>query len=109
MATTKTAVEREAPRDASPEQTTGEARAGTAVRSASRSEKPSASRDYSLPLVHARVPERAVDAAFWAALGVTAVIGALDAPLLGVTTAGLFVVRRRHRAHLETGSAEQPG
>jgi hypothetical protein len=54
-------------------------------------------RAYTLPLVHVGIPERAVDAALWASVAAAAVVGIVDAPILGVAAAGLFVVRRRHR------------
>jgi len=57
----------------------------------------SASTDYVVPLVHARVPEQIVDAAFWTSLGATVVVGALDLPAAGILAAGLFVVRYRHQ------------
>ena len=54
-------------------------------------------RAYTLPLIHVGVPERAVDAALWASVGAAAVVGVVDAPVLGVAAVALFLVRRRHR------------
>ena len=64
--------------------------------------------DYVVPLVHVKVPPSAVDLGLWAAAGATALVGALNAPLLGAVTVGLFVVRRRHHGEPVIPAAENP-
>lgn len=54
------------------------------------------SRDYELPLVHVRIPARAVDLGFLATLGAVAVVGAVELPVAGAAAAGLYLLRRRH-------------
>ncbi|MHB8263857.1 MAG: hypothetical protein ACYDGY_08960 [Acidimicrobiales bacterium] len=50
---------------------------------------------YELPVIHLRLPERAVNMAFWGALLGSAAFGAVDAPLAALI--GLGVVIARHR------------
>ena len=54
-----------------------------------------ASRDYELPIVHLRVPDTAVQVAFWGGLTGAVVLGAVDVPLAALV--GLGVVIARHR------------
>ncbi len=53
---------------------------------------------YVVPIVHARLPEPVVDAAFWASIGAVALVGVIDLPLAGAVAAGMFVIRRRHKS-----------
>ncbi|MGO8871805.1 MAG: hypothetical protein ACLQPH_10470 [Acidimicrobiales bacterium] len=48
---------------------------------------------YVMPIVHITVPENAVNAGFWAALGGAAVLGAIDLPLAALIGAGVLVAR----------------
>lgn len=50
---------------------------------------------YVVPLVHVRMPEAMVNAAFWGALGGAALLGAVDPPLAVLIGAGVVVARHQ--------------
>jgi len=49
-----------------------------------------------VPIVHVSLPESAVTAGFWAALGTAAVVGIVDLPLAALIGAGVVVARHRN-------------
>jgi hypothetical protein len=53
---------------------------------------------YVLPVLHTRIPEKAVDLGFWGGLFGGMVFGAIDAPLGVLIGAGVLVARHR-RTH----------
>ncbi len=53
---------------------------------------------YVLPVVHVRLPERAVEAGFWGALAGTAVFGVVDPPLAVLIGGAVLVARHRARS-----------
>ena len=57
--------------------------------------QPTQAEGYVLPLIHLRMPEAAVNAAFWGALGGAALLGAVDPPLAVLIGAGVVVARHR--------------
>jgi hypothetical protein len=57
---------------------------------------PTTSRDYVTPLIHVRIPERAVNLGLIAALGAVAVVGAIELPVAGAAAAGLYLLRSKH-------------
>ena len=59
-------------------------------------EEDSCTGDYVVPIIHARIPGRIMDVAFWAALGTVALVGTLDLPAAGILAGGFFIIRRRH-------------
>ncbi|MST32146.1 hypothetical protein GHK86_05325 [Acidimicrobiaceae bacterium USS-CC1] len=50
---------------------------------------------YELPLLHARLPARAVEAGFWGSLAGATLLGAIDPPLALLVGAGVLVARHR--------------
>ncbi len=58
---------------------------------------PSSDGSYVVPLVHARVPARAVDWGFWGVLAGATVLGAIDPTLALLVGAGVVVARHRRR------------
>ncbi len=52
---------------------------------------------YVLPIVHTRLPERAVELGFWGALATAAALGAVDLPLAALVAAGVVVARHAAR------------
>ncbi|HLN17916.1 MAG TPA: hypothetical protein VK277_14330 [Acidimicrobiales bacterium] len=53
-------------------------------------------RGFVVPIVHVSLPESAVTAGFWAALGTAAVVGIVDLPLAALIGAGVVVARHRN-------------
>lgn len=53
---------------------------------------------YVLPVLHTRIPDKAVDLGFWSGLIGAVVFGAIDAPLGVLVGAGVLVARHR-RSH----------
>ena len=56
------------------------------------------SRDYTLPIVHVRVPAKAVDVGFWGGLAGAVALGVVDPPLGVLLGAGVVVARHQARA-----------
>ena len=56
-----------------------------------------ASNDYTLPIVHLRVPAKAVDVGFWGGLAGAVVLGVVDPPLGLLVGAGVVVARHRSK------------
>jgi hypothetical protein len=52
-------------------------------------------RGYVLPVLHTRIPDKAVDLGFWGGLFGAVVFGAIDAPLGVLLGAGVIVARHR--------------
>ena len=52
---------------------------------------------YVMPIVHLTVPERAVNAGFWAVLVGSTALGAVDLPLAALIGAGVLIARH-HRS-----------
>jgi hypothetical protein len=51
--------------------------------------------DYVVPVVHVHLPEPVVKAGFYGGLATAAVVGALDWPLVLLTSVGVAIVRHR--------------
>jgi len=66
----------------------------TIVATEAKMDRPS----YVLPVVHVRLPDRAVEIAFWGSLAGAAAFGVVDAPL--AVLIGGAVLIARHRARL---------
>lgn len=60
-------------------------------------EPPTAAPDsgYELPVLHMRVPARAVEMGFWGGLAGAALLGAIDPPLAFLVGAGVVVARHQ--------------
>jgi hypothetical protein len=56
------------------------------------------SRDYTLPIVHVRVPAKAVDVGFWGGLAGAVALGVVDPPLGVLLGAGVVVARHQAKA-----------
>lgn len=68
-------------------------------------EAPPAGDDYTLPLLHTRLPRAVVNVGFWAGLGGAAVIGVLDPPVALAVGAGVVIARH---AGGGSGRVEEP-
>ena len=55
-------------------------------------------RDYEVPVLHVRVPQRVGNTAFWLGLTGAVVGGAVELPLAAVIAAGVVVARHRGSA-----------
>jgi hypothetical protein len=62
-----------------------------------RAASPREEDSYVVPLVHTRLPARAVEIGFWGGLAGAAVLGAIDLPLAIALGAGVLIARHRHR------------
>ena len=51
---------------------------------------------YVVPLVHVRVPEPVVKVGLWGTVGVVAVAGVVEAPVVGAAAGALYLLNRRH-------------
>jgi hypothetical protein len=58
-------------------------------------EGPQTSGDYTLPIVHVRVPAKAVNAGFWGGLVGAVALGAVDPPLGVLVGAGVLIARHQ--------------
>jgi hypothetical protein len=69
---------------------------------------PATSRDYVTPLIHVRIPERAVNLGLIATLGAVAVVGTIELPVAGAAAAGLYLLRWKHTQHTEATATAEP-
>ena len=53
---------------------------------------------YEVPVIHLRLPERAVNMGFWGALVGSAALGAIDPPLAILIGLGVVIARHRNSA-----------
>ncbi len=70
----------------------------TATTSSSRTATRADTRDYELPLVHVRVPERVGNTAFWVGVAGAVAGGVVELPVAAMVAAGVLVVRHRSNA-----------
>ncbi|HWS46389.1 MAG TPA: hypothetical protein VN636_11045 [Acidimicrobiia bacterium] len=53
---------------------------------------------YELPVVHVQLPARAVNIGFWAVLGASTLVGAIEIPVAAAVGAGVVIARHRRGA-----------
>ena len=77
-----------------PEEATTAVKAKASAPKTSTAETTTSS-DYTLPIVHVRVPAKAVDAGFWGGLVGAVALGAIDPPLGVLVGAGVLIARHK--------------